>query len=71
MKYRIVKIKDDDNYYLQKLNIFWWNFVLQEIGMGYFIWKPFESIQDCEEYIVKKHSEKPKLNFSILKEIKI
>lgn len=47
------------------------NFILEEIGMGYFIWKPFKSIKDCEDYIVNKHSEKPKLNFSILKEIKI
>ena len=68
MKYRIIQIKGDSNFYIQKQYlIFFWKFILNEIGIGYFIKLSFISIEGCENYINNLHNPKPKLLYSIIK----
>ena len=72
MKYRIIQIKGDSNFYIQKQYLFFfWKFILNEIGIGYFIKLSFISIEGCKNYINNLHNPKPKLLYSIIKIINI
>lgn len=72
MKYRIIQIKDNSNFYIQRQYLFFfWKFILNEIGIGYFVRLSFISIEECENYIKNLHCSKSKLLYSVIKTIQI